>query len=382
MNLTSLADLTYHCVNSTNTDDIDTMMGGKLRAYLADEAIKNDKIVYEYAANCFCKKDSADKLEKLLLKSGLHQYWGKYIPYRDEVRSKAFVNDSSIVFLKHWENNDGEDGEFNSFTFEISVFSVNQKFILSLKDLADTERVEAPLQSLVYTIVSDGRGLDIKAMGKIKSPIIPGNYTPEVLEAVDQIIYDIRNPNPSGRLAIFDGPAGSGKTHLIKGIVSSVGECVFLLVPPDSVESLSGPSLVNLLINSKAEDGIAYEKPVVLILEDADNALVPRSRDNMSIISALLNCTDGIFGGIFDLKIIATTNAKGVEIEPALLRHGRLIAEVEVDELPAEQAEEVAKRLTGASHKIKEPMKLADIYALASKNKITSNRKTKKKMGF
>jgi hypothetical protein len=68
----------------------------------------------------------------------------------------------------------------------------------------------------------------------------------------------------------------------------------------------------------EAESGLETKKPqncpILFIIEDADDCLVPRGSGNVSTISSLLNYTDGIFGSMLDLRIIATTNAEKMEI--------------------------------------------------------------------
>lgn len=118
--------------------------------------------------------------------------------------------------------------------------------------------------------------------------------------------------------------------------------------------------------------------PIVLILEDADQCLVPRAADNISSISSLLNLSDGILGSLLDIRIIATTNAKQEKMDQAILRDGRLSKRIEVNALEYDQANHIFQRLTQSKNAL--PMKdqrsemypkqnskytLAEIYKLA-----------------
>ena len=83
----------------------------------------------------------------------------------------------------------------------------------------------------------------------------------------------------------------------------------------------------------------------------------------------MLNATDGILGEMMDLRILSTTNASHNEIEPALLRTGRVSAHVEVGQLSPEEAQNAYASLKGAKPcAITEKVTLAEIYALARDN--------------
>jgi ATP-dependent 26S proteasome regulatory subunit len=69
-----------------------------------------------------------------------------------------------------------------------------------------------------------------------------------------------------------------------------------------------------------------------------------------------------------DLRIIATTNAKKVQIDEAILRPGRLCVYCSVGHLPAKQAGEVFRRLTGSEQEFGEKTTLAEVYRLARKD--------------
>jgi SpoVK/Ycf46/Vps4 family AAA+-type ATPase len=102
-----------------------------------------------------------------------------------------------------------------------------------------------------------------------------------------------------------------------------------------------------------------------LILEDADNILTPRGKDNLSLISTLLNMTSGILGSMLDIRAVATTNSPTKDIDPALMRPGRLSSHVTVGELDKEKAASVFKRLTGKAKTFSGQVSLAEVYRLA-----------------
>ena len=168
----------------------------------------------------------------------------------------------------------------------------------------------------------------------------------------------------------MEGEPGTGKTHLVRAMLTEVKDAMFVLVSPDMVSSLSGPELLPLLLAHRSNQ----TGPIILILEDADKCLVTRAGDNINSIQSLLNLGDGILGSLLDLRIIATTNAKKLEMEPAIMRPGRLCKRLEVGPLEKSTACNVFNnllpdaplptKLTNASKK----MTLAEVYSVARDN--------------
>ena len=132
-------------------------------------------------------------------------------------------------------------------------------------------------------------------------------------------------------------------TYMVRGVLMDVPKAMFVIVPPTMVSSIGGPELLPLLLRTKEDYG--KKGPVILILEDADDCLAPRGSDNMSQISSLLNLGDGIFGSLFDIRILATTNAKAKDIDRAITRDMRLSKRMSIQPLPYKDANVIYKRI-------------------------------------
>lgn len=169
-----------------------------------------------------------------------------------------------------------------------------------------------------------------------------GNYGDATMLDVDHVIGCIRSGTPCGRLVLFDGIKGTGKTTLVRGLAATLkGQATLLMVPPAMVPSLQGPDLVGV-VSEMERSG-----PLVLIIEDADHHLLPRAVDNGDGVSSLLSIGDGILGAALDLRVICTTNTKIEKLDQALTRPMRLCRAVKFEALRGPQAREVFKRLTG-----------------------------------
>ncbi len=158
----------------------------------------------------------------------------------------------------------------------------------------------------------------------------------------------------------------------MRALIDAIKGAVFVFVPPGIVDFLASPELIPMLIQKKSSNYV--DGPIVFILEDADNILVPRAKDNMSLISTLLNMTSGILGSMLDIRAVATTNSPKADIDPALLRPGRLSSHMTVGRLDTAKANAIFKRLTGKARIPKaaggnEPFSkettLADVYLMA-----------------
>lgn len=259
----------------------------------------------------------------------------------------VYASSRSLVVLRSWR-----PGEVRC-----RLASSDGAFAEALRSLLHEKGSPAPTPGEVFVITkSRNNEYELSELGTIRAPLERGNYAGDVLAAFDHVRRDLGHKDPCGRLVVIDGEPGSGKSFLIKGLVSEV-EAMFVFVPSSIVSSLSGPELMPVLLRERCRCST-----IVLILEDADASLIPRGMDNLDRISDLLNAGDGILGELADLRIIATTNSDRIELDKALLRPGRLCAQIHVGALGREQAAQVYHRLTGKTVEYREPKLLAEIY--------------------
>jgi hypothetical protein len=198
------------------------------------------------------------------------------------------------------------------------------------------------------------------------------NYGGHFESISDKIIRSLHE-NSSG-LYMLHGRPGTGKTTYIRYLASVLKKDV-IFFPTSFVDEITNPSILSLL--KKKQD-------CVMILEDAEKALTKRSlSDQPSLVSTLLNMTDGILGDILKLNVIVTYNCDRQDIDEALLRKGRLKAEYSFQGLKQEEAKKLIKKLD-IDIKPEDNMTLADIYYAKSDEELIGNIKTleKPKIGF
>lgn len=248
----------------------------------------------------------------------------------------------------------------------LKAASKNEKFIHDLRKVIKTFVRPSIKKGYVYAIVVQGGRLALSSIGDAGIPLIENNYAPDVMDKYKFVVNDLNSSTPSGRIIIMEGEPGSGKTHLVRALLTEVKDAMFVLVSPDMVSSLGGPELLPLLLSQRSNEA----GPIILILEDADKCLVTRAGDNINSIQSLLNLGDGILGSLLDLRIVATTNAKKLEMEPAIMRPGRLCKRIEVGALNQKSATDIFNRLLPEMEvpaKISSSKKhtLAEIYSIA-----------------
>jgi hypothetical protein len=146
----------------------------------------------------------------------------------------------------------------------------------------------------VYALAEGPSGIEIMEVGLAGSVLERENYMPDVLEGYDQLVADLQEEEPIGRLSILYGEPGGGKTYMIRGLLDEVPNAIFVLIPSHLVQDLAGPQLVPMLIRARSLANT--DSPIVLVIEDADKALVPREEGSLAAISSLLNVSDGILG--------------------------------------------------------------------------------------
>ena len=219
---------------------------------------------------------------------------------------------------------------------------------------------ETPARGTVHMLAYE-TSFYLTELGEVDLPLVRENYTPKVLEQYDHIIEDFTTDSPSGRLTILDGEPGTGKSYMIRGIVSAVN-ALFIYVPASVAGRITGPDIIPVLMREKDKN-----VPIVLLMEDADSSLATRQLDNVSKLSDLLNMSDGILGDMSDLRIIATTNAKKAQIDRAVMRPGRLNEHIELSVLEYPHTLNIFHRLVGQDDMgtetfLSKKMTLADVY--------------------
>lgn len=179
-----------------------------------------------------------------------------------------------------------------------------------------------------------------------------------------------------GGLCILEGPPGTGKTSFIRHMMHLLrGTHRFYFIPPSISNVLSDPELIGFWAREKER---YKDHRFVCVLEDAEGVLMSRKSDNRREVGAILNITDGLMADFLNIHLVCSINCSSTEIDPALLRPGRLVAHRIFQRRPPASARLIAERF-GLELPPREDYSLAEIF---NEPVEASGRGSEKKVGF
>jgi len=172
-------------------------------------------------------------------------------------------------------------------------------------------------------------------------------------------------------LSIFEGRPGTGKTFYLRHLMGALKESHrFYFIPTSTMGVLSRPEFIGFWADQRR---IHSKRKFVVILEDSDAALMTRGSDNREQVSALLNLSDGMLADFLRLQIICTINCTAADVDPALLRPGRLLCHRVFGSLDYPQAARLAESL-GKKLPVVRDYSLAEVFAGHDTNEINRPR--------
>ena len=185
---------------------------------------------------------------------------------------------------------------------------------------------------------------------------------------VDSIITQSLGRTEAG-IILLHGDPGTGKTSYIKHLISKFQDKEFIFIQNDFVKDLLKPAFISFLL---------HNKNAILIIEDAEKVVTTRENSSDdSVVSTILQLTDGLFSDFLNIKIICTFNTTIDRLDKALLRKGRMIAKYKFSPLTPEKAAALARKL--GYDNVTGSLTLADIFGL---NKPGFNHAPQKAIGF
>ena len=239
----------------------------------------------------------------------------------------------------------------DSITVYFSDLNFDYKNLIKNIDEVLKKKDGGPKTSEVGLVVYDQSFYSISA--KINKTIVDinKNYNDDFQSVYKDLVKFIESRECG--LAILRGDVGTGKTNLIRSLITSYPK-KYILVTNTVAESLASPEFMSFMLDNQDS---------VFILEDCEQILRDRDiEDNFSnAISNILNMTDGLMSDVFNIKLICTFNAKIETIDKALLRKGRCFVNYEFKKLCVEKTKALLNEQNIVLDNY-EPMTLAEIY--------------------
>lgn len=256
-----------------------------------------------------------------------------------------------------------------------------------LPRLASFRRPQGAEKNGVWATVSrrDNRGCIIERTYFLRCPTwdqIRANYPSSSRQALERL-FALETPWTLGRLIIWHGAPGTGKTYALRALMMHWTDLFSFLVVTDPERLTSEPEYYFQLASNSSEqpdprrpnpefDGddeseIHPEPPKrrFFILEDAADLILQKSRSACSDkIAKLLNMTDGLFGQGREDLFLVTFNEDIERIDPAFLRPGRCVARVEFSRFPTHEAAHWLRARGASTEGLHNETTLAELYAL------------------
>ncbi len=169
------------------------------------------------------------------------------------------------------------------------------------------------------------------SFGPIPLEKVEMNYIPEVINSAKRFLEDTKEI--SHGLMVISGPVGTGKSYLIRTLLTEIGNRRAIVCTP--------PTRFLEEFGLLAKVSSRFRRSL-LILEDIGEVVAADAVSRMQDARAnLLNLTEGFLSLLNDSLVIISFNHTIDKIDPAILRPGRCIANIEIKELPYERASEL-----------------------------------------
>ncbi|MBV9869108.1 MAG: AAA family ATPase [Frankiaceae bacterium] len=250
--------------------------------------------------------------------------------------------DAAVVLLRSWKASG--DVVVSAGTSAEAAAIVTEIANRMPEDKPDSKR-------RVSVSFTDGGGpsrylkIDVRPWEEVR-----GLYPGDVQAALDSLVTYRPAAAEARRLMVWRGPAGTGKTTAIRALAAAWRSWADPVVVTDPERLVVDPNYLRRTVLDEQNGG----KWQFIILEDAE-ALLSRATGSDGI-GRLLNLSDGLLGQGLRSLFLLTTNQPIASINPAIVRPGRCLANLEFGPLSAAEAASILGRPVSRSMTLAEVM--------------------------
>jgi hypothetical protein len=163
------------------------------------------------------------------------------------------------------------------------------------------------------------------------------NYAARTRAALEPLIREPRDVIARGRLLLFHGQPGTGKTSALRTLARENRGKISLeyVLDPEAMFGREAGYFMEVVFYEDDDNGATR----VLVLEDCDELLSADAKDRSGQgLARLLNLVDGFIGQGLDLAVLITTNEPLSVFHPAVSRPGRCGAAIEFEPFTSDEA--------------------------------------------
>jgi hypothetical protein len=261
---------------------------------------------------------------------------------------------------------------------------------LAAKDRAALDRAEAHLREQLpepdpfsphevdveFSYWHDQRGASVttRTLAVPTLSEIERNYSQHVRSELRGLAKGFR-PGVDGRLLLWHGHPGSGKTWALRALASEWRDWCRLRYVSDPERLLNDPGYLVDLIHTRPglrQDGDDWR---LVVLEDTGELLAADAKERSGQgLSRLLNVVDGLLGESSQAFFLVTTNEDLRSIHPAVARPGRCGHVLEFEALQPEEAS-LWLAANDSPATVAVPATLAELFAIRDGKNVTLTRR-------
>jgi hypothetical protein len=221
-------------------------------------------------------------------------------------------------------------------TIEVEIYSVDSYYFESIEKLCK----QAGYRVISGFDVTDGipvvfawpskNGIDYRqqSFSRLKLQEVSENYSSDVIGSVEKLLEYARNVTHG--LVVINGPVGTGKSYLIRSILSELTQRRAVVCIP-ATQFLEEAGLLTQVVAN-------FQKSIIVLEDIGEVIAIDAAARYVDARANLLNFTEGFLSLLTDAIIIISFNYDIEKIDPAVLRPGRCLARIEINELPYEHA--------------------------------------------